>query len=215
MAAVGKAPTEESADQAGRDAIANTAYSGTANDDEYGQTATRDEGDAKRVAATEPPPKNDEGKPPTSMTKGRQGEEAPGTAAEAAPGSAAEAVPETADEAAKERAAKKAAPSVARATKTKAATKPAPKAMDKAPRKRTPGQQEIPVEDVANGVINALGNGLGHAIEASKFAAGGTALAAKVGAKIVGSRVQAGLSTIGGLLKGMAGGNKTQNRDDR
>ena len=86
--------------------------------------------------------------------------------------------------------------------------------MDKAPRKRTPGQQEIPVEDVANGVINALGNGLGHAIEASKFAAGGTALAAKVGAKIVGSGVQAGLSTIGGLLKGMAGGNKTQNRDD-
>ena len=98
MAAVGKAPTEESADQAGRDAIADTAYSGTANDDEYGQTATRDEGDAKRVAATEPPPKNDEGKPPTSMTKGRQGEEAPGTATEAVPETADEAAPRTAAE---------------------------------------------------------------------------------------------------------------------
>ena len=62
------------------------------------------------------------------------------------------------------------------------------------------GPQEIPVEDLTNGMINALGNGLGHAIDASKIAASGAATLAGTGRRMIAMGAKGGVSVAERLV---------------
>ena len=68
------------------------------------------------------------------------------------------------------------------------------------------GPLEIPVEDLTNGMINALGNGLGHAIDASKIAAASAATLAETGRRMIAMGAKGGMSVAERLVTGF--GNK-------
>jgi hypothetical protein len=99
----------------------------------------------------------------------------------------------------------------------KAQAKPNAKAAgkDDSAKKEKPKIVEVPVEDLANGLINALGNGLGHTIDAGALVLKGGISGTKIGAEKISSGVNTGLGLVGGLVSGIGGKVRKSGKSDK